>query len=408
MGVSGDSRDIEGMKQTSSQKRYGDDRYAVQRRLGFPWLRFLPELEHEYRESYVGINATRMRSAAFIGLFGVIGFLILDNTVGSNLLPATGDYVLMLVTLPSAVVPVLLTFRSRSPRYVLPVIFIATMMAALSILEVINIGRAANAWFPYEALFLVVIYIYFVSGLTFYRAIAAGTILMVAFVWTNWPLRAHDKLLYESFYLLLANGVGILGHYLLEMQSRTTFLLYHELEQQAVLDPVTGLMNRRAFNARLETIWRQARRGMKPVGLLIVDLDNFKAINDTCGHQFGDNALAHVATVLRGCAARPLDAAARYGGDEFVAVWYDVDGAWFKRLVEELPERLCAMVCGLDGEQMKITASGGAVLAWPRPDLETRHAFKAADELLYEMKRTSRGRIAHKVLNKSEDKLKVA
>lgn len=396
------------MKLKSSQSRYADDRYAIQRRLGFPWLRFLPDLETEYRADYLGLNATRMRSAAFIGLFGVVGFLVLDNFFGSNLLPAAGDYVLMLITLPAAVIPVLLTFRARSPRLVLPVIFIATMIAALSILEVINIGRAAGPWFPYEALFLVVIYIYFVSGLTFYRAIIAGMILAVCFVWTNWALREHDKLLYESFYLLLANGIGIIGHYLLEVQSRTTFLLYHELEQQAVLDPLTGLMNRRSFNARLETIWRQAKRHLKPVGLLIVDLDDFKNINDTCGHQFGDNALAHVATVLRGCATRPLDAAARYGGDEFVAVWYDVDGAWFRQLIEELPDRLCAMVCGVDGQQMKVTASGGAVLAWPRPDLDTRHAFKAADDLLYEMKRNHRGRIGHKVLEKGDGALKVA
>jgi PleD family two-component response regulator len=57
---------------------------------------------------------------------------------------------------------------------------------------------------------------------------------------------------------------------------------------------------------------------------------------------------------------------------------------------------------------MKITASGGAVLTWPRPELETRHAIKAADELLYEMKRNNRGRIGHKVLNTADGDLKVA
>jgi diguanylate cyclase (GGDEF)-like protein len=196
--------------------------------------------------------------------------------------------------------------------------------------------------------------------------------------------------------------VGILGHYLLERQSRVTFLLYHELEQQAVVDPVTGLMNRRAFSARLDTIWRQARRDLTPVGLMVIDLDDFKDINDTCGHQFGDTVLAHVATVLRNSAARPLDAAARFGGDEFVAVWYDVDGAWFHRLAEELPTRIATMACGLPGQEKAVQASGGAVLAWPTPELETRHLIKAADDLLYEMKRNSRGRIAHKVLNASD------
>ena len=376
-----------------------DDRYAAQRRLGFPWLRFTDDLEEEYRDSYIGINAMRMRASAFIGLFGVVGFLILDNYLGSDLLPDTGDLVLLLVTIPAAVVPVVLTFRRQSPRFVLPMIFVATLIVSLSILEVINIGRASSPWFPYESLFLVVIYIYFISGLTFYQAIVAGMIVSVTFVWTNWTLRAHDKLLYESFYLLLANGIGVIGHYLLERQSRMTFLLHNELQQQAVLDPLTGLLNRRAFNTRIETIWRQARRHLKPVGLLILDLDDFKTINDTCGHQFGDNALLHVAEVLRGCALRPLYAAARFGGDEFVAVWYDVDGAWFAKLMEELPGRIKAQDCGTPERPLKVNVSGGAVLTWPRPDLETRHAIKAADDLLYEMKRTKRGSIGHKVFS---------
>src|SRR5690349_6166358 len=81
-----------------------DDRYAAQRRLGFPWLRFAADLEEDYRDSYIGINAMRMRASAFIGLFGVVGFLILDNYLGSDLLPDTGDLVLLLVTIPSAVV----------------------------------------------------------------------------------------------------------------------------------------------------------------------------------------------------------------------------------------------------------------------------------------------------------------
>ncbi len=382
-----------------SKSGHTDDRYAAQRRLGFPWLRFVADLEEEYREKYLAINATRMRAAAVLGLFGIVGFLLLDNLVGSDLLPPAGDLILLLVTMPGAAVPVLLTFRREAAPYVLPLVFVGTMIAALSILWVINVGRASNAWFPYESLFVVVIYIYFMSGLTFYQAIAAGMILALSFIFTNWDLRAHEKLLYEGFYLLLANAIGLIGQYLLERQSRISFLLYEELQQQAVLDPLTGLLNRRAFNARLETIWRQARRNLKPVGVLLLDLDDFKAINDTRGHQFGDNALLQVAEVLRGAALRPLDAAARFGGDEFIAVWYDVDGAWFATLVEELPGRINAQECGTPERPLKVSASGGAVLAWPTPELETRHVIKAADDLLYEMKRTKRGAIGHRVLS---------
>ena len=396
------------MKPSTAPARYADDRYAAQRRVGFPWLRFSPDLEDEFRQNYLAINARRMRAAAILGLFGVVGFVVLDQLFGSNLLPASGDLVLLAVTVPAAGVPVLLTYWARSSRFVLPLIFAATLVAALSILEAINIGRQSNAWFPYESLFLVVIYIYFVSGLTFYQSIVAGAVLALAFIGTNWDIRAHDRLLYESFYLLLANLIGSIGHYLIEQQSRTTFLLYHELQQQAVLDPLTGLMNRRAFSARLETVWRQAKRNVTSVGILVIDLDDFKQVNDTCGHQCGDGALLQVANVLRECAQRPLDAAARYGGDEFVALWYDVDGAWFSQLMEELPARIHARNCGTAEQPLKVSASGGAVLAWPRPDLDTRQAIKAADELLYEMKRSRRGSIAHKVLNKAQDASAVA
>jgi diguanylate cyclase (GGDEF)-like protein len=391
------------MSLQAAPARYADERYAAQRRAGFPWLRFTPDLEEEYRDNYLTINAARMRAAAFLGLFGMFGFIILDQFLGSNLLPASGDFVLLFVTIPAAAIPVLLTFRRNSTRYVLPLIFFGTLVAALSILAVINVGRATNDWFPYESLFLVVIYIYFVSGLTFRQSIVAGALLAAAFIGTNYELRDHAKLLYEGFYLLLANLIGAIGHYLLERQSRMTFLLTNELRQQAVLDPLTGLMNRRAFSARLETVWRQAKRSLKPVGILVLDLDDFKQVNDTCGHQFGDGALMYVASVLRNCAARPLDAAARYGGDEFIALWYDVDGAWFAKLMEELPRRIAADDCGTPEQPLKVSASGGAVLAWPRPDIETRHAIKAADDLLYEMKRTRRGTIGHKVFNVAQD-----
>lgn len=388
----------------SPAPRYADDRYASQRRLGFPWLRFLPDLEEEYRDSYIVLNATRIRASFVIGLLGVLGFIFVDQVLGSNLEPARGDWLLILVTIPALMVPLAATFRPSAGPYLLHFVLLATLAAALSILAAINIGRGANPSFPYEALYVVVMYIYFVSGLTFYQAIFCGLTLSVVFIVTNWSLRDHDALLYEGYFVLLANGVGVIGHYLLERQSRLSFLLHHELEQQAILDSLTGLMNRRAFGTRIETIWRQARRNLSPVGLVLVDLDGFKKVNDRCGHQFGDGALAHVANVLKGCALRPLDVAARYGGDEFIAAWFDVDGGWFAKLAEELPARLAGMECGEPGNALKVTVSGGAVLVWPRPGMEPREAIKAADQLLYDAKRTGGNRIAHRVLLKPEDK----
>jgi diguanylate cyclase (GGDEF)-like protein len=384
------------------QPRYADDRYASQRRLGFPWLRFLPDLEEEYRASYLGLNTARIRASFVIGMVGVFGFLLVDHGFGMGLTPDRAAWIMLLVTAPALMVPIVATVRPEAGPYLMHFVLASTIVAALSILTVINIGRAENPWFPYEAIYLVVMYIYFVSGLSFYQAIVCALTLSIAFIATNTALREAGKLLYEGYFVLLGNAVGIAGHYVLERQARLSFLLQNELEQQALLDPLTGLMNRRAFGTRLETIWRQARRNLCPVGIVLVDLDGFKKINDACGHPFGDSALKHIGSVLKGAALRPLDISARYGGDEFIAAWYDVDGAWFAKMIEDLTARLAGMECGMPDLPMKVTVSGGAVLAWPKPGLESRDAIKLADQLLYECKRAGGNRITHTVLRKDE------
>lgn len=377
--------------------RYADDRYAVQQRIGFPWLRFMLDLEHEYRNAFVGINTARFRIGGSIGVAGIFGFIFVDQVLGMDLEPAYADALLMALSVPALALPLLASVHPVGRKYVLPLIQLSTLVVSGSVLAVIAIGRAVNPWFPYESLFLVLLYIYFISGLMFYQAIFCGTALWVAFLVTNWPLQDHAVLLYEGYYLFLGNLLGIPGLYLLERQARTGFLLHNELRQQAVLDSLTGVLNRRAFSAHLESVWLQAQRNQAALGLILVDMDNFKQINDSCGHPFGDAALQHVTQVLRGCAQRPLDAVGRYGGDEIIAVWYDVDPAWFAQLAQELPQRIGILQCG-NVDSLKVAVSGGAVIAWPRAGLVLRDLVKLADQKLYEMKRERRGTIAYAVL----------
>ena len=385
-----------------NEGRAAEDRYAAQRIRGFSWLRFEPELEREYRDNYIAINATRFRASSLLGLFGVFCFVFIDEFLGLNLQDSRSDWLLMAVTAPSILVPFALTFRKNSGAYLLPLVFLGVTIVAMSIVAVIYFGRLQQPWFPSESLLLVTAYIYFVSGLMFYQAAWCGSLVWLAFVTTNWSVQSHDRLLYEAYYLALANGLGLLGLYLLQHQARLSWLMQNELRRQAVLDSLTGLMNRRAFASHLEAAWLQAQRSLAPVGLMLIDLDGFKRINDSCGHQFGDAALQRVAAQLKGCVLRPLDAAARYGGDEFIALWYDVDGGWLQKLAAEFPKRLEGMACGEGDGSLKVTVSGGAVLAWPRPGLSMRDAIREADRKLYEMKRASPGSIGYLVLQKPE------
>ncbi|WP_321937699.1 GGDEF domain-containing protein [Paraburkholderia sp. J8-2] len=99
------------------------------------------------------------------------------------------------------------------------------------------------------------------------------------------------------------------------------------MERMAHRDSLTGLENRGTFDEVLEMEWKRARRDGKPLSLLFIDIDRFKAYNDHYGHQAGDVALKTVARQISKCIDRPGDHVARYGGEEFVVVLPDTDTA---------------------------------------------------------------------------------
>ncbi len=156
------------------------------------------------------------------------------------------------------------------------------------------------------------------------------------------------------------------------------------LETLASTDPLTGLLNHRAFHARLDEEIARAGRGGQPLALLLVDLDDFRAINNTHGHQAGDRALAAIAAALRG-SLRAGDSAGRLGGDEFAALLPAAD------LPEALAvaERARAAIAGSalpagDATIHATTSLGVAVL--PR-HARTRDALiAAADQAAYAAK----------------------
>lgn len=167
--------------------------------------------------------------------------------------------------------------------------------------------------------------------------------------------------------------------------------IQREMMRQARTDPLTGLLNRRAFREEVLRHTDRADREGVPSTLMFVDLDHFKAVNDRLGHEAGDQVLLRTATVLRDT-VRPADLVARLGGDEF-ALW--LGGADHMTAAERAEALRTAVPHALDeitgGATPRITLSIGIATRAVRADEDIDGLIRRADEAMYEAKRNGRG-----------------
>ncbi|MCX7597240.1 MAG: GGDEF domain-containing protein, partial [Armatimonadetes bacterium] len=161
-----------------------------------------------------------------------------------------------------------------------------------------------------------------------------------------------------------------------------------ELERLATTDELTGLYNRRIFFERLVAEMDRHLRYGRPLALLVIDLDNFKQINDTYGHQVGDQVLAALGQVLREY-VRTTDTVARYGGEEFAVLVPETHLEGAAVAAERL--RQCVQAATLAPVPMTVSIGVAAVPpCLPDPDA----LMAAADAALYQAKRTGKNRVA--------------
>jgi diguanylate cyclase (GGDEF)-like protein len=168
-------------------------------------------------------------------------------------------------------------------------------------------------------------------------------------------------------------------------------VLEEQLRHQASHDHLTGLHNQASFYEHLSGAVSRARRQEGMVALLFLDLDEFKLVNDSLGHQEGDRVLREVAERLKGC-LREEEMAARLGGDEFVVVLEDVaDASAAVRVAERIQEQLRTPVDVQDRYRLRASASIGIALGAPELPQQLVHT---ADLAMYEAKGMGKGYIA--------------
>jgi diguanylate cyclase (GGDEF)-like protein len=158
----------------------------------------------------------------------------------------------------------------------------------------------------------------------------------------------------------------------------------------AATDSLTGLANRRRLDQVLRQEWARAQRNRKPLAVLMVDVDHFKAFNQRHGHAGGDHALREVAKTIEASIRRPADLAARYGGEEFQVVLPETDLAGARLLAERIRTSVEALAPFAD-DAHSVTVSIGIGLSGTQHDLSS--VLGAADEALYRAKAKGRNRV---------------
>jgi len=158
-------------------------------------------------------------------------------------------------------------------------------------------------------------------------------------------------------------------------------------------DHLTGVANRNFFAQRFESMIRHARNYMHPLSLLFFDIDHFKGINDTHGHQAGDAALKKVAQITRGC-TRSSDIVARYGGDEFVVLIANSCKEEAATYAEHLRAEISAMEVRVPGQNTPIQVNiSVGVSTFPEDGVTTEELARAADIALYIAKKNGRNQV---------------
>lgn len=166
------------------------------------------------------------------------------------------------------------------------------------------------------------------------------------------------------------------------------------LREMATKDGLTGLNNHRFFQEALDREISGAVRYRNPLSLILLDIDHFKKINDTYGHQTGDLVLKEISAVMADT-VRDADIVARYGGEEFAAILPETDIQGAAILAERLRRVVEKTTIQCDGQTIQVTISLGATTLTPRTGIENKTLFiGAADKALYHSKSTGRNRIS--------------
>jgi len=369
--------------------------YALQLREGFRNLRFGRVLEREFRDEFSNNHLSRMRAGFAVVVVIYTLFALVRFRMEAGVMQEWG-VILRVAVIGSMALTLVASYVVRL-RAVLPlfaVLSYATFAVAATAIEALLYKQKVHQ--HYEGLILLSFHLYVFGGLLFRPALVSGGLIFLIYLIGSFVGGLAGKVGwgYQLFFIGVTQIIGIVALYSIERLERDSFLRRGLFGTLATQDGLTGLLNRLAFFQQFERSVRQAARDRVCIGVMLLDVDHFKAYNDRYGHPEGDNCLRQVAAVLRNEFKRPMDLVGRYGGEEFVGFWHDIQPQSLRSLADQVRGAVQALrIAHRDAPNGRVTASVGAVALVPSEGESLIDLVQRADEALYEAKEKGRNRV---------------
>jgi diguanylate cyclase (GGDEF)-like protein len=372
---------------------FPDSPYAVELQRDPANLRFSPQLERDYARSQLTDSRPLIRVAS---LFAVAIAVLRGIELAARGAWSASLLINFTIVTAGSLLLAAIAWGASFERLYLPWARIIVPLRNIIVAAYIAGAAVRGQAEMLTALPLMLIGPFFFFGFRFRTAALTGVLTVLSYIVFALYFRMATPLALRSFAFLIAAVIaGALAARHFEKKSRKDFLEDHLIADLAQHDPLTGTKNRRVFDDHLIRLWQQAIEDGRTIGILLIDVDHFKAYNDRYGHLAGDQALRRVAQTIQRFVRRPLDLLARYGGEEFAAILYDVEAGHAK----DMAERMCKAIADLAIEHRDsrtaagVTISVGVAVVEPTEERLPRGAVQLADQALYEAKVKGRNRV---------------
>lgn len=362
-------------------------------RRGWRWLRFPAELERVFVRYY------DIRFRGWVQVSSLVLAMVYTIRIASQYLLYENSFVFPLFYLGLVMISVLVPWVhfilvfTRVPLEYLTWLFTAGMLTMLVMVQLfnqqlLNRGEVSPFILPtYQAMLIAPVGL----RLRFWPSLPFVLIIAFAPLFLTFPFDEDFRALLVV-QVLGAMSFTLMLNYLLELDARQDFINRILIQHLASTDALTGVFNRRHFFERAQAEFQRAHRYGHALAAIVFDVDFFKQLNDTCGHEAGDRALQALARASRQ-QLRASDVLGRLGGEEFAVLLPETSLANAAQLAERLRLALAHITVSAGAQQFQLTASLG-VSEWVAADKNVEAMLHRADKEMYHAKQTGRNRVS--------------